>query len=62
MSEALLTVDQAAKQLTISRATAYKMVDTGEILTIKIGRLRRVPQSSIDQFIAGKISAAALEY
>ncbi|HEX9334443.1 MAG TPA: helix-turn-helix domain-containing protein, partial [Pseudonocardiaceae bacterium] len=38
----LLTVEEAAKRLGIGRTTAFALVKTGEIVSVQIGRLRRV--------------------
>ena len=42
-SEVVLTVEQAAARLKISRPSAYQAVKRGEIPTIKIGRRLLVP-------------------
>ncbi len=35
----------------ISRTTLYQLFGRGELLTVKIGRRRMVPQSEINRFI-----------
>jgi excisionase family DNA binding protein len=37
------TVDEIAAMLRVSRNMAYRMVGSGEIQSIKVGRLLRVP-------------------
>jgi excisionase family DNA binding protein len=46
----LLTVEEAAEQLGIGRTLAYKLVSSGEIESIRIGRLRRVPTAAIQDY------------
>lgn len=38
----LLTVEQAAEQLTIGRTTLYALIRTGAITSVRIGKLRRL--------------------
>ncbi len=49
--EKMLTVDQAADALQISRTKLFDLLRTGVLRSVKIGRARRVPASSIDQYI-----------
>lgn len=46
----LLTVEEAAEQLGIGRTLTYKLISNGEIESIRIGRLRRVPTSAIQDY------------
>ena len=48
----LLTVEQAAQSLQISRASIYPLLQRGEIQSIKIGRRRLIPPASLDAFVA----------
>ncbi|MGW0891775.1 helix-turn-helix domain-containing protein [Saccharopolyspora sp. NPDC002578] len=48
----LLTVEEAAEQLGIGRTTTYALVRSGEIESVRIGRLRRIPKEAIDQYAA----------
>jgi excisionase family DNA binding protein len=43
----LLTVEEAAERLGIGRTSMFKLIRTGEIESVRIGRLRRVPVSEI---------------
>lgn len=47
----LLTVKQACRRLTISRDTAYKLMDSGKLTSIKIGSRRLIPVRAIPQLI-----------
>jgi excisionase family DNA binding protein len=48
----LLKAMDVAKRLNISRSTAYQLMQTGEIPTIKIRKLVRVSQADLEQYIA----------
>ncbi|MCA1194889.1 helix-turn-helix domain-containing protein [Saccharopolyspora sp. 6V] len=48
----LLTVEEAAEQLGIGRTTTYALVRSGELESVRIGRLRRIPKEAIDQYAA----------
>lgn len=48
----LLTVEEAAIRLRIGRTSMYRLVSTGAIETVKVGRLRRVPPECLGEFIA----------
>jgi excisionase family DNA binding protein len=46
----LLTVEEAAEQLRIGRTTAWRLVRTGELESVRIGTLRRVPTSAVTEY------------
>jgi excisionase family DNA binding protein len=48
----LLTVTEACDVLGISRPTLYALMNRGELKTLKIGKLRRVPSAEIDRLIS----------
>jgi excisionase family DNA binding protein len=48
----LLKAIDVAKRLNISRSTAYQLMQTGEIPTIKIRKLVRVSAADLEQYIA----------
>ncbi len=50
----LLTPVEAARRLSIARSSLYEMLLTGEIVSIKIGRSRRIPLDAITDFIDRK--------
>lgn len=55
LNPALLTVLEACKVLRISRWTLYDLIRSRAIETIKIGRIRRIPISSISRYIRRKL-------
>lgn len=46
----LFTVEEAAEQLGIGRTTAYALVRSGELESVRIGRLRRIPKEAINAY------------
>ena len=42
----------AAKQLTLSRATVYNLINAGKLRSVQIGRRRIIPASEIDRLLA----------
>ena len=49
--ERLLTIEQAAERLKIGRTFAYGLIQRGELLSVKLGRARRVPVQAVDAYI-----------
>lgn len=47
----LLTVEEAAEVLRIGRTTMFELIRTGQVATVPIGRLRRVPLDALQLFI-----------
>jgi excisionase family DNA binding protein len=47
----LLTINEAAQALRLSRAQVYNLVSRGELQTIKIGSSRRVPLAALQAYI-----------
>jgi excisionase family DNA binding protein len=54
----LLTPEAGAYAIGVSRAQMYKLLTSGEIASIKIGRLRRVPVAALRRWIAEQVDAA----
>ncbi|MFD3928608.1 excisionase family DNA-binding protein [Streptomyces sp. NPDC058614] len=51
-SLALLTVEEAARRLRIGRTTCFKLVRAGEIESVTVGRLRRVPPDALPAYVS----------
>jgi excisionase family DNA binding protein len=47
----LLTPEQAARRLSVGRTTVYALMASGELLSVNIGRCRRVPLSALRSFV-----------
>jgi excisionase family DNA binding protein len=57
----LLTVEEAGERLGIGRTTAYSLVRSGVLESVRIGRLRRISVSAIDAFAARLVAGSAGE-
>ena len=47
----LLNVPEAAHRLGISRSRLYEIIGAGDIETVTIGRLRKVPIAALDDYV-----------
>lgn len=47
----LLTVEEAARRLGIGRSLAWRLVQEGEIPSVRLGRLVRVPMSQLEEWL-----------
>ena len=52
----LLTVEEAAKRLNIGRTKTYSLVRSGQIGSVQIGKLRRIPADEVESYAARLIS------
>jgi excisionase family DNA binding protein len=48
----LLTVEAAAKALSIGRTSMYALIKDGEVTSVRIGHLRRVPVDALTAYVA----------
>lgn len=48
----LLTVAEAANRLGVSRAFAYQLVMSGQLRSVKLGRLRKVRVADLTNYVA----------
>ena len=49
----VLSVDEAARRLGISRTHAYELVGRGELPSIRLGRRVLVPRRSLERLVEG---------
>lgn len=54
----LVTVEEAARRLSIGRTATYMLVLRGELQSVKIGRTRRVVVASIDAYVSKLLQQA----
>lgn len=47
----LFTTDQIAERLAVSKRTVYTLIQRGELRSVTVGRARRIPAKSLDEFI-----------
>lgn len=48
----LLTVEEAARRLRIGRTLCYRLISSGELESITVGHLRRVPADAVPEFVS----------
>lgn len=48
----LISVDELAEALEISRNSAYSLLKNGEIRSFKIGKHYKIPITSVDEYIS----------
>ena len=51
----LVSVAEAAVLLGIGKASLYKLVMSGEMPSLKLGKSRRIPLASLEEFITEKL-------
>lgn len=47
----ILTVDELCEVLNIGKNTAYKLLKNGDIKSIKIGRIYKIPKKNVKKYI-----------
>jgi excisionase family DNA binding protein len=50
--ELLLTVEKAARRLRLGRTLIYRLISSGELESVTVGRLRRVPAECLAEYVA----------
>ena len=48
-----LTVDEAARELGISKYLAWDLVRKGQLRSVKLGDLRRIPRTALTELLEG---------
>jgi excisionase family DNA binding protein len=49
-----LSVQETARAVGVSRATVYRLIEQGRLVTLKIGARRLVPVAAIDALLSGR--------
>lgn len=52
----LLTIEEAAQRLRVGRCTMQALVLSGDVRSLKIGRLRRIPPEALTDFIEHQLT------
>ena len=48
----LVTVEELCEMLMIGKNTAYRLLNSGAIKAIRIGRIWKIPKKSIEEFVS----------
>lgn len=55
----LLSVDECAEAMRLSRSTVYNLMRSGEVKFVKIGGRRLVPVEAVKTYVAGLMEVGA---
>jgi excisionase family DNA binding protein len=55
---AYLTVAEVAGQLRVSNMTVYRLVQSGELAAVRVGRSYRIREDDVDRFLAERYTQA----
>lgn len=58
MDKLLLTPPEAAMLLSIGRTKLYELIRSGELLSIRIDRARRIPRAAAEAYVAAHCGQA----
>jgi DNA binding domain, excisionase family len=47
----LLTAEEAAERLAIGRTAVFALIKSGELESVRLGRLRRIPATAVDTYV-----------
>ncbi|CCH77139.1 putative excisionase (fragment) [Nostocoides japonicum T1-X7] len=53
--ERVLTVPEVAEHLRVEKHAVYTLIREGELRSIRVGRLIRVPESALTAFLLGDV-------
>jgi excisionase family DNA binding protein len=54
-----LTVAEVAALMRVSKMTVYRMVHSGELTAVRVGRSFRVPERAVDALLKGAFGESA---
>lgn len=58
VDEMLFSVSEAARRLGIGRSLLYRLILERQVLSVKIGRSRRIPLCALEEFVKTKVAEA----
>lgn len=56
----LYRAEEAAEIMSLSRTAIYGLIRSGDLDTIKIGNRRRIPRSSIEDYVARQMAGQVI--
>jgi excisionase family DNA binding protein len=54
-----LTVAEVASLMRVSKMTVYRLVHTGELTAVRVGRSFRVPEHAVNDYLRGAFAESA---
>ncbi len=61
MDALFVSPEQAFEMLGVGRAKGYQMIKAGELPSIKIGRLRRIPVAQLREWVETRVDEEGTE-
>lgn len=58
-SKVLVSVDEAAALLSLGRTMVYTLMMCGDLPSIKIGRMRRIPVAALHAYVSRQLAMAS---
>jgi excisionase family DNA binding protein len=52
----LLTPTEAARRLSLGRTRLYQLIGSGEIASVRVGKLRRIPARAVRAYVDGLVA------
>jgi excisionase family DNA binding protein len=52
------TVAEVASLLRVSTMTVYRLIQSGQLPAVRIGRSYRIPEDEVDRYLAGQYTQA----
>ncbi|QSB05810.1 helix-turn-helix domain-containing protein [Natronoglycomyces albus] len=56
-----LTVSEVAELMRVSKMTVYRLVHSGDLQAVRVGRSFRVPESAVEDYLSGALDSTAKE-
>ena len=53
-----LTVGEVAKTLRVSNMTVYRLINSGELAAVRVGRSFRLREEDVDRYLASRYTEA----
>jgi excisionase family DNA binding protein len=53
-----VTVAEVAGQLRVSNMTVYRLIQSGQLPAVRVGRSYRIRESEVDRYLAGQYTRA----
>jgi excisionase family DNA binding protein len=57
----IYTVAEIAEILRVSPRSVYRLIEDGDLRAVPVGRLKRIPEGALEEFLAGDPSEAEVE-
>jgi excisionase family DNA binding protein len=55
--ELLLSPTEAARRLSLGRTRLYQLLGSGELASVQVGKLRRIPTRALRDYVDGLLAA-----